>query len=216
MNISFRVRLYTCTGAPSPRRVTFYLDLKGITLDQVEVDLRAGEHMQPAFANRSPNRTVPVLELDDGQCIWESSAIRRYLERLHPEPPLFGAVPEEQAAVDCWTDWVFMRGLIPVMEAFRNHFPGFRDHALPGPRPVAQIAALVERGHTLVTYFLEDLEQRLQTSDWLAGENLSVADIDALVTVEFAERAIKAGPATKHPAIAAWRGRFQGRLNAAS
>ncbi|MCC5865446.1 MAG: glutathione S-transferase family protein [Wenzhouxiangella sp.] len=210
------MRLHTCTGAPSPRRVTLYLDLKGISLDQVEVDLRAGEHMRPAFAARSPNHTVPVLELDDGSCIWESSAIRRYLERLHPEPPLFGVGPEAQAAVDCWIDWVFLRGLIPVMEAFRNHFPGFRDHALPGPRPVAQIPALAERGHSLFGYFLEDLEQHLQETAWLAGDHLSVADIDALVTIEFAERGIKSGPTTEHAAIAAWRERFQERLNAAA
>ena len=209
------MKLYTCTGAPSPRRVTLYLDLKGIKLDQVEVDLRAGEHMRPAFSTLSPNQTVPVLELDDGSCIWESSAIRRYLERLHPEPVLFGSDSIEQAAVDCWTDWVFMRGLIPVMEAFRNHFAGFRDHALPGPRPVAQLPALVERGHSLFGYFLADLEKRLQTAAWVAGDQLSVADIDALVTIEFAERGIKAGPATEHAAIADWRERFQERLNAA-
>ncbi len=210
------MRLHTCSGAPSPRRVTLYLDLKGIIVEQVEVDLRAGEHMSPAFSALSPNQTVPLLELDDGSCIWESSAIRRYLERLHPEPPLFGSDPIGQATVDCWTDWVFMRGLIPVMETFRNHFPGFRDHALPGPRPVAQISALVDRGHTLFGHFLEDLEKRLKTAAWVAGDQLSVADIDALVTIEFAERGIKAGPATEHAAIAAWRERFQERLNGAA
>ncbi len=210
------MKLHTCTGAPSPRRVTLYLELKGIALDQVEVDLRAGEHMNPAFSALSPNQTVPVLELEDGTCIWESSAIRRYLENLNPEPPLFGSDPIERATVDCWSDWVFMRGLIPVMEAFRNHFPGFRDHALPGPRPVAQIPALAERGQTLFSYFLEDLEQRLQAADWLAGDQLSVADIDALVTIEFAERGIKAGPAAAQAAIAAWRDRFQRRLNGAA
>ncbi len=210
------MKLHTCTGAPSPRRVTLYLALKGIALEQVEVDLRAGEHMSPAFSALSPNNTVPVLELDDGNCIWESSAIRRYLERLHPEPALFGSQPDEQAAVDCWTDWVFMRGLIPVMEAFRNHFPGFRDHALPGPRPVAQIPALAERGRHCFGFFLDDLDHRLQASDWLAGEHLSVADIDALVTIDFAERAIKAGPTAEHTAIAGWRERFNDRLNAAA
>ncbi|WP_369294111.1 hypothetical protein, partial [Klebsiella pneumoniae] len=51
------MKLYTCTGAPSPRRVTLYLAAKGIELETVEVDLRAGEHLRDEFAARSPDCT---------------------------------------------------------------------------------------------------------------------------------------------------------------
>ncbi|TVQ27548.1 MAG: glutathione S-transferase, partial [Wenzhouxiangella sp.] len=120
-----------------------------------------------------------------------------------------------QAEVECWTDWVFLNGMIPVMEAFRNQFEGFRDHALPGRRPVAQIPALVERGRKRFQHFLDDLDQRLQTRPWVAGKNLSVADIDVLVAIEFAERAIKLAPSSEHRATADWRERFSDRLKAA-
>ncbi len=202
------MRLYTCSGAPSPERVALYLRLKGITLDLIEIDLRQGEHMKPAFIAKSPEATVPVLELDDGRTIWESAAIRRYLESRFPEPALFGADAEARAVVDMWTDWVLFNGLLPVMEAFRNHFPGFRDHALPGRDPVAQIPELVSRGRARYQRFLERLDERLSSSTFVAGEDLSVADIDAYVVIGFARRGLRLEPSAEQRAIAAWMARM--------
>lgn len=198
------MKLYTCTGAPSPRRVTLYLEAKGLELETVEVDLRSGAHMAPDFAALSKDCTVPVLALEDGGTIWESAAIRRYLERLNPEPPMFGHSAREMAEVEQWTDWVFSHGLLAVMEAFRNASRGFVDRALPGKRPVAQIPALAERGQERYGHFLDDLNARLASNDYVAGSSFSVADIDARVTIEFAAQAIKIAPAPAHSALTAW------------
>ncbi len=198
------MKLYTCTWAPSPRRVSLYLEAKGIELEQVEVDLRSGEHLKPEFAAMSPDCTVPVLALDDGGFIWESTAIRRYLEELHPEPPLFGRDARERADVNQWTDWVFGHGMLAVMEAFRNAQPGLADHALPGRRPVAQIPALAERGRERYQHFLSDLNTRLADRDFVAGEAFSVADIDARVAIEFASQAIKISPGADQQALERW------------
>jgi glutathione S-transferase len=204
------MKLYTCTWAPSPRRVTLYLEAKGIELELVEVDLRSGEHLKPEFAAMSPDCTVPVLALDDGGFIWESTAIRRYLEELHPEPPLLGGNARERAMVNQWTDWVFGHGMLAVMEAFRNAQAGFADHALPGLRPVAQIPALAERGRERYRHFLADLNARLDEQAFVAGKAFSVADIDARVTIEFAERAIKISPQAEQQALGRWLGRLVG------
>ena len=127
------MRLYTCTGAPSPRRVTLYLAEKGIELDTVEVDLKSGEHLTDEFQAKSPECTVPVLELDDGTCLWNSIAIRQYVESLHPEPPLLGRDPLESARLTQYLMWIEHNGMIPAAEAFRNAAKGMKDHALPGP-----------------------------------------------------------------------------------
>ena len=58
------MKFYDCTTAPSPRRVRIFLAEKGITVPTVQVDLRSGEHLQPAFRKINPECTVPVLELD--------------------------------------------------------------------------------------------------------------------------------------------------------
>ena len=199
------MKLFTCSGAPSPRRVTLFLDAKGIELETVEVDLRAGEHLSDEFAARSPDCTVPVLQLDQGEHLWETGAIRRYLEERHPDPPLFGADPEARAQVNQWCDWVFSHGLLPVMDGFRNASPGFKDHALTGRRPVAQIEALAKRGRERFAHFLDDLEARLSDVRYVAGPEFSVADIDALCAIDFAARAIRISPDPNyHPRLSTW------------
>lgn len=65
-------------------------------------DLRVGENITDEFKARYPFGRVPVLELDDGTYLAESNAICLYLERLHPEPNLFGETPLEQAQVEMW------------------------------------------------------------------------------------------------------------------
>jgi len=41
--------------------------------------------------------TLSALEFDDGEVLTESVAIIRYLDALHPEPPLFGTQPRAAA-----------------------------------------------------------------------------------------------------------------------
>jgi len=94
------LKLYDYTTAPNPRRVRVYIAEKGIEVEKVNVDIMAGEHKTPEFLNKNINGQIPVLELDDGTCISESVSICRYLEAIHPEPPLFGATPVEIARID--------------------------------------------------------------------------------------------------------------------
>ncbi|MEN1726979.1 MAG: glutathione S-transferase family protein [Pseudomonadota bacterium] len=202
------MKLYTCTGAPSPRRVTLYLQAKGIALEEVEINLAQGEHLQAEFLRKSPDGTVPVLELDNGRFLWDSIAIRRYLEDTHPEPAMMGTTTETRAEVVQWTNWVINHGLMAVAEAFRNRFPGFKDHALTGAHPIPQIEALAQRGLDRYPNFLKDLDSRLAAVPFVGGEQFSVADIDALVTIDFAARAIKIKPDDQHAAIQAWRQRI--------
>ena len=205
------MRLYTCTGAPSPRRVTLYLAEKGIELDQVEVDLRTGEHLNDAFQAKSPECTVPVLELDDGTCLWNSVGIRQYLEALHPEPPLLGGDNAlARATVTQWILWIEHNGLLAAAEAFRNAVEGMRDHAVPGRRPVAQISELATRGKLRFAHFLDDLDARLADRAFIATDEFTVADIDACVVVDFGLR-VTASDLDGHPEVADWHRRVVAR-----
>lgn len=185
------MKLYTFPGAPSPRRIHLFLAEKGMEIDQEIVDIRSGAHFEADFGRLNPQRTVPLLELDDGTCLSESVAICRYLEEIQPEPPLLGRTARERARIADRDHWVEWHGLLAVMEAFRNSLPGMQDRALPGSRPVAQIEALAERGRERFGWFLEDLDGQLASHRFVAGDSFSVADITALVTVDFAARGIK-------------------------
>lgn len=204
--------LYTSVGAVSPRRVRLFLAEKGITVPEREVELRQREHFQADYKARNPSCTVPTLELDDGTCIGESDAICLYFEALQPEPPLMGSDARTRALIRAWDRWVEFDGLMSAMEGFRNAAPGFEGRAVPGPHPIEQIRPLAERGARRYRYFLDDLDARLASSTHIAHEAFSIADLTALVTIDFArDRALELGPEPRHEHLNRWYDRVTAR-----
>ena len=114
------MKLYDNAFAPSPRRVRMFLAEKGLPFERVEVDIAAGATAQADFLAVNPLGEVPVLELDDGTRLTESLAICRYLESLHPQPPLLGTSPLEQARIESMVLSVMFRLYVPTMHAFRH------------------------------------------------------------------------------------------------
>lgn len=180
------MKFYDCATAPSPRRVRIFLAEKGITLPTVQVDLRNNEQLGTTFRAINPEATVPVLELDSGTRIADIVAICRYIEETHPQPPLMGVDAEDKAVVEQWLRWVEREGFQAAGDAFRNATRGLKDRALPGPDNYAQIPALAERGRARLTRFFERLDQRLGANEFIAGPRYTIADITALVSIDFA------------------------------
>jgi glutathione S-transferase len=209
------MKLFDFELAPNPRRVRMYLAEKGLQIPTVQINLRQGEQFYAEFKAENPLMIVPALALDDGTLITETMAICRYLEALHPTPPLFGSTPKEQAMVEMWSRRAELEGFMAVAEALRNSVERFKDRALPGPRNYAQIPALVERGKARAAGFLEDLEAGLAGKTWLAGEFFSVADITAFVVVEFAGW-VEIQPAAHQQNIARWRAAMAARSSASA
>jgi glutathione S-transferase len=183
------MKFYDCTTAPSPRRVRIFLAEKGISVPTVQIDLRNNEQLTPAFRKINPDATVPSLELDDGTRINDAVGICVYFEAIHPQPPLMGETAEEKALVASWQREAERNGFYAVMEAFRNSAPGLKGRALPGPHDYEQIPALAERGRLRVQHFQEQMDARLGQSEFIAGPHYSIADITALITIDFAVRA---------------------------
>ena len=159
---------------------------KGIDLETVEIDLAAGEQFSESFRKINPDCVVPALELDDGTCISEVTAICHYLERVFPDPPLFGSTPAELAMAVMWDTKVEQQGLGAMRDAFRNSTKGLKGHALTGPVGYEQIPELAERGRTGVAVCLQSLNEQLAGKEFVAGNFFSIADITTLVLVDFA------------------------------
>ena len=179
------MKFYDCQTAPSPRRVRIFLAEKGVELDTEQVDLGAGEQFSEAYQKINPDCVVPSLVLDDGTCLSEAIAICQYLEELHPEPPLFGASPEERARVSMWYAKIEQQGLWAVADALRNYAKSFRGKAVSGPDGYEQIPELAVRGRHRAEQFFRRLDEQLADHRFVAGDHFSVADITALVFVDF-------------------------------
>ena len=182
------MKLYDYIHAPSPRRVRIFLAEKGIEIPTVQVDLAKGEQFAPEFRRMNPRCTVPVLELDDGTCLWETLAICFYLEQLHPEPVLMGRDAGEKAQVLQWNQRIENDGFQAVAEALRNSNKRFQGHALTGAVGFEQIPALAERGFKRTELFLRDMDAHLADRRYVLGDRFTMADITALVVVDFAGR----------------------------
>ena len=181
------MKFYDCKPAPSPRRVRVFMAEKGIEIPTVQVDLRNGEHLKPEFRMINPHCTVPVLLLDDGTRLISTAAIWRYLEETHPEPPLMGRTAKEKALI-ADTQWrIESEGFAAVAEALRNSAPGMKGRAVTGPADFEQIPALAERGRKRAEMFLHLLEFMVGPKPFLCGDTYSVADIDAMIAVDFAK-----------------------------
>lgn len=204
------ITLYDCATAPSPRRARIFLAEKGVAHETVQVDLRTGEQLGEAYRRINPECTVPALVTEDGAVLTDNAGIAAYLEARYPEPPLLGRTPLDKAEVAAWQWRVEFEGLMAIAEALRNSSPAMAGRALPGPVDYAQIPALAERGLARLQHFLSVLEARLEGRNFIAADQFSVADITAVVAVDFA-RIVKVKLGDAHPNLLRWREAMQAR-----
>lgn len=193
--------------APNPRRVRMFLVEKGIDLPETTIDLASREHKSPEHMARNSLGQVPTLELDDGATISETVAICRYFEELHPEPPLFGRTPLEKAQVDMWVRRIEFQLTQPVGMFWRHAHP--RTAAL-----VHQYKDFGESNRTHYSNAQKWLDRELGDGrPFIAGDALTMADICALSTVDFAHWiGLELDPERSN--LAAWHGRMRARPSA--
>jgi glutathione S-transferase len=165
--------------APNPRRVRIFLAEKGIEVPFEQVDLMKGDLKTEAFTRLNRLQRVPVLVLDDGTSICESIAICRYFEELQPEPALFGKGALGRAMVEMWQRRMELGLLSAVASAFRHLHPAMAQLEVP------QVAAWGEANKPRALEMLQILDEQLAVHRYVAGDAYSVADITAMVAVDF-------------------------------
>jgi glutathione S-transferase len=165
--------------APNPRRVRIFLAEKGVEVEEVPIDLMRRQHKSPEHQARNPLGQVPTLELDDGRTISETVSICRYLEAVHPRPPLFGADAFDSATIDMWIRRVELVLMAPVGNYWRHAHP----------RTAALINQFKDFGQSNAERYAEAqrwFDGQLGEQAFIAGAAYSMADICALTTVDFA------------------------------
>jgi glutathione S-transferase len=169
--------------APNPRRVRIFLAEKGIEVAYEELDLMQGALKTPEFTKLNRFQRVPVLILDDGTAIAETMAICRYFEESKPEPALFGKGAKQRALIEMWNRRMELGLLFSVAQAFRHLHPAAAQLEVP------QVAAWGEANKPRAQEILQFMDEELGKRRFLAGDDYSVADITALVAVDFAKPA---------------------------
>ena len=175
------MKLYNHAHAPNPRRVRIFAAEKGIELPLEEVDILAGQSRTSEFLAKNSSGAVPVLELDDGSHLSESVAICRYLEGLHPEPNLLGRDLREQAEIERWNRRMELELFAPIGRTFQNTNPIFQ-------RRIKQFPEYGEAQRAIVYQRLERMDHELDGQEFIASDRFTIADITALVAIDFGGR----------------------------
>lgn len=186
------MKLYDSAMAPNPRRVRIFLAEKGIEVPTVQVDIGKAENRKPDYLAKNPMGGVPMLELDDGTFLAETVAICRYFEAEKPEPALMGVDGVDCAVVEMWNRRMEFEVALPAMQSFRNTH-GFFKGRIP---QVPEYGAVCKEA---VIKRLEWLDTELSGREFIAGERFSIADITALVGIDFGRvTAIRIAPELKN------------------
>jgi glutathione S-transferase len=173
------MKLYNSIG-PNPRVVNMFLAEKGIEIPRVQIDIMAGENRQQPHLARNPSGQAPTLELDDGACLSEVTAICEYLEELHPQPPLVGTTAQERAMTRMWTRRVDLHVVEPMLNGFRaaEGYALFKDRLRLLPQAAADLKTLAQERITW-------LDGLIAGQPFIAGSRLTLADILLFCALDF-------------------------------
>ena len=146
-------------------KIKLMLSLLGVPYEWVAVDILKGETRTPAFLQKNPNGKIPVLELEDGTCLWESNAILNFLaDSTH-------YLPSEPRLRTQVLQWQFFEQYSHEPSIAVARFIQFYL-GLPEER-LSEYRSLQKAGYRALSV----MEQQLKRTPFLVGDTFSIADI---------------------------------------
>src|SRR5215207_5695355 len=146
------MRLYSYAASANCLKVRQLLRILERPYEHVEVDIFAGDTLTDAYARLNPLRETPVLELDDGTPLTQSTAILGYLA---DGTPWAGSDRVQRAEIAAW--------LAFEQERLMAGIGGARVRLITGRASGEQLARRVAVGHGA----LDVLQARLARRPWL-------------------------------------------------
>ncbi len=192
------MKLVIASPSPYARKARVALNEKGIAHEIIMDVPWAPDTVAPAS---NPLGKIPILLLDDGEAIHDSSVIVQYLELVHPEPPLLPADPMarlEHRKIEVLADGICDAIVLIALE-------GNREPELRSTDWVARQRAKILAGLARLSYLLGDKE-------WFLGGRLGIADIAAACALGYI--GVRAGTIewrAAHPNLAAFSDRMETR-----
>lgn len=206
------MKIYEYEGFPNPARVRIALAEKGLAdkVEFVSVDVPGGEHKKPAYLAKNPAGAVPTLELEDGTCIAECTAITEYLDHLGGEPTLTGKSAKERAQIHMMQRRA-EAGLLDAVAAYFHHATDGLGPDVEGYQNKDWGQHQRERALDGMRYF----DGVLAKQDYVAGDSFSMADITAFAGLAYADFVALDVPADCAN-LKAWRTRIAQRPSVAN
>ncbi len=186
------MELYDFDPSGNCHKVRLLLSFLQLPYQSIQVDVAKLEQKSEQFLMMNPFGQVPVLK-DGETVVWDSQAILVYLARKYAEPSW---LPLDAVGMSRVMEW-----LSTAANEVSNGPSALRVHYKFG-RAIA-----MEFAQQVTANVLHVLEQHLKTKNWLAAENITIADIAVYPYIALApEGRIDLAP---YPAVCQWLSRIQ-------
>jgi glutathione S-transferase len=140
-----------------------------LSFERHDIGHRYGGNDTSTFLKMNPNGTVPVLKDGDGEPLWETGAILRYLGNRYGDAPFWPQDIEERTRVDMWAEW----SKINIAQNFTSPIFWRVVRTAPQDRSEAAISEAIK----VFNNNLDIAEPRLARHPFLSGEEFTLADI---------------------------------------
>lgn len=189
------VKVYGDVRSGNCYKVKLMLHLLGLDYQWVDIDVKAGQTRTEAFLALNPNGKIPVLELEDGTCLWESNAILNFLADTSAYLP---RAPRLRTQVLQWQFFEqYSHEPYVAVARFIKLYEG-----MPADK-AEQHAFCLSRGYRA----LRVMEQQLSRTPFLVGQDCSIADIALFAYTHVAHEG--GFDLSAYPAINVWIERIQ-------
>lgn len=186
------VYLDPCTV--NSRKVLAGLDLLGTKYHFNHVDYFAGEHKAVEYLELNPMATVPTAT--DGDCrIFESNAILHYAAELDNVDDKYPKDVKTRARVNSWLLW---EASVWFPSCYVYLFEYIVRPLLQQEPVQSNVDAEAQKWNKLAGF----LESQLSKTKWLAGDELTIADISIAASMHL--HAAQRLPLDKYPNLKRW------------
>src|SRR2546427_723065 len=152
------LKLYAFDRSPFGWKVRVALAEKKVPYEMIVPE---NKNEDPAFARLNPFRKTPVLALEDGRTIYESTVINEYLEETQPQPPMLPKEPYERARVRMLED-TFDQYFYPAIRDLTNSQFDYEPPVLHRKKADKVDHKLLEESRIKVHEHLQRLEGELK------------------------------------------------------
>jgi glutathione S-transferase len=201
------LKLYAFDRSPFGWKVRVALAEKKVPYEMIVPE---NKNEDPAFARLNPFRKTPVLVLEDGRTIYESTVINEYLEETHPQPPMLPKDPYERARVRMLED-TLDQYFYPAIRDLTNSQFDYQPPVLHRKTADKVDHRLLEESRIKVHEHLQRLEAELKGRAWFGGEIFSLADAALIPVLTGNLKVLGILPDAKYAKIGDWATRVAAR-----
>ncbi|XP_059618971.1 glutathione S-transferase 1-like [Phlebotomus argentipes] len=163
------LKLYYAPPSPPSRAALLTVRNLNLDVETIKIDLMKKDQMSPEFTKINPQHTVPTID-DNGFALWESRAIAMYLASAKaPGNTLYPTDMKKRAVVD---SRLFMDMDLQIAAGYIM----YSIYALGS-------TTIPEDKKERVYKILGNLNNFMEGQQYVAGNNLTIADLAFLATI---------------------------------